>query len=92
MSDRSPMNLLEDALIDVETSTGALDDVLAHLDAEVDPDARERCISALTRLILADVAATRAAYDVAWRAKRDRPSRPPKGGGGGLTVVKGGAA
>jgi hypothetical protein len=85
------MDQLDDALIDVQTSTGALDDVLAHLGDE-DPEARERCLSALTRLILIDVTAMRAAFEALHRTKGGRPPRPPKGGGGGLAIVDGGAA
>ena len=66
-SDRSPMTLLEDALIDLEGSVGLLGIVVDSLSAESD-DAGT--MITVHRYLSADLAVLRKAYDAALKGGR----------------------
>src|SRR5947207_11468905 len=82
--DRSPMDLLEDALIDAESTSRALDAVSIHMSAEED---KQICMDVLTRHLQADLAKVRDAYR-ALHAGRKR-KQPAKGGANNLAIVGG---
>jgi hypothetical protein len=84
---RSPMDALEDALIDLETSSTALDDVIAHLPHDCGVD-WSGCVASLHRLIVKDIVALRAAYKKLHDNKR--PKAPSPSGRQCLSVVSGG--
>jgi hypothetical protein len=69
--ERSPMDSLEDAIIDAEATAQSLDAVDVHMDAD---EAKRTCLAQLIRLLLIDMAAVRAAYN---NAHANRGSAPP---------------